>query len=302
MARLHAFDFLQETTEPAPMAALFGGVALLKSLARKHLLDQWAEDADVTQFEGAKAATPWRDVRDEVATISMFGGGKRIVWVREADDFVSANRKELEKYASEPLSSGIMILELNSFPANTKLFKAVEKIGVVIDCKVPELARGRGKPVPDTQRIAKWLCHRAKQDYECELELTAAQAMIELIGLEFGLLDQELARLSLYAEPGEKLSAKDVRKHCGGWRSQTTWDMLDAALDGQCANAMEQLDQLLRAGEHPNALFGQISWSLRRYAAAARIFTIERKRGQRTSPLRRRKRRQRADRSRLQRQ
>ena len=42
-----------------------------------------------------------------------------------------------------------------------------------------------------------------------------------------------------------------------------------------------QLDRLLQSGEHPLALVGSISWSLRRYAAATRIFQQAERRGER---------------------
>jgi len=47
--------------------------------------------------------------------------------------------------------------------------------------------------------------------------------------------------------------------------------MLDAALDGNVREAMLQVDRLLAAGEQPLGLLGQISTSLRRFAAATRL-------------------------------
>jgi DNA polymerase-3 subunit delta len=56
---------------------------------------------------------------------------------------------------------------------------------------------------------------------------------------------------------------------------------VDAAAAGDTAEALAQLDRLLHAGEHPLALLGPISWSLRRYAAATRIFERAERGGQR---------------------
>jgi DNA polymerase-3 subunit delta len=50
---------------------------------------------------------------------------------------------------------------------------------------------------------------------------------------------------------------------------RTTWDVLDAVLDGKAAEAMQQLHRLLQSGDEPIAFFGALSWSLRRFAAAA---------------------------------
>jgi DNA polymerase-3 subunit delta len=105
-----------------------------------------------------------------------------------------------------------------------------------------------------------------------ELPKPAAVALLELIGPEFGLLDQEISRLALYAGPSHKITTKLVRELGGGWRAKTAWDMIDAALSGRGAEAIHQLDRLLQSGEYPQALFGSIAWSLRRFAAATRVY------------------------------
>jgi DNA polymerase-3 subunit delta len=60
-----------------------------------------------------------------------------------------------------------------------------------------------------------------------------------------------------------------VQQIVGGWRAQTTWELLDAALEGNAAAALIQLERLLQAGEAPQAIAGAVLWSLRRFANAA---------------------------------
>ena len=62
-----------------------------------------------------------------------------------------------------------------------------------------------------------------------------------------------------------------VARSVGGWRAKTTWEMLDAALDGNVREALLQVDRLLASAEQPIGLLGQISASLRRFAAATRL-------------------------------
>jgi DNA polymerase-3 subunit delta len=57
----------------------------------------------------------------------------------------------------------------------------------------------------------------------------------------------------------------------GAWRTKTTWEMLDAAAGGDAAEALRQLDRLLGSGEHPLALLGPMGYTLRRFAATARL-------------------------------
>ena len=58
---------------------------------------------------------------------------------------------------------------------------------------------------------------------------------------------------------------------------------MDAVCDGDARQAIVQLDRLIIAGEHPLALFGAFSWTLRRYVAATRDVEQQQALGQRVS-------------------
>ena len=154
----------------------------------------------------------------------------------------------------------MLVLDLDSLPSNTRLYKAIAAEGLLIDC---------GSPAP--AKLCKWLAEWAKQHHHVQLPQAAAETLVELIGPELGLLDQELAKLALMAGDDKKITPELVGRSVGGWRTKTTWEMLDAALDGNVREAMLQLDRLLAAGEQPVGLLGQISASLRRFAAATRL-------------------------------
>lgn len=269
---VHAFEFLAKSVDAIPpIIVLFGGESFLKRLVSRSLRNEIVgdDDAPFTTLEGTTAE--WRDVVDELSTMSLFGGDRRLVIVDQADPFVSKQRGRLEDYVDKPRSSGVLILDVESWASNTRLYKAIDKTGLQVDCRAPEKAVGKRK-VLDEAKLCKWLVAWTKQQHLAKLESIAAEQLLEIIGPEFGLLDQELSKLALFAGEGGKIDVQLVRDVVGGWRSQTIWELIDAAADGDAAEALKQLDRLLQAGEHPVALFGQISWSLRRFAAATRIY------------------------------
>lgn len=269
---MHVFDFLEKHgAKTPPVLALYGGEAFLKRLALLRIRESLGvEELLEHSVEGASAE--WRDMRDELSTVSLFGGGKpRLVVVDDADKFVTAHRSQLESYAAAPKRTGVLVLQVDQFLSTTKLFKAVDKLGGAIHCGTPEKKSGRRK-VEDTKRVIDWLVAWADSQHHIKLPKKAASLLTELRGLDFGLLDQELAKLALFVEPGGKVEADLVQEVTGGWKSKTIWELLDAALDGNSAAALEQLDRLITAGEAPIALFGQLSWSLRRFAAATHIY------------------------------
>jgi DNA polymerase III subunit delta len=261
---LSAVDYLArpEDYPPRPVCALFGDESFLRRQAilrlRETVLGGGDADFSLSTFEGRN--TTFRDVHEVLSTVAMFGGGKRLAVVEEADDFVTRHRTQLEDYVARPSRGGVLVLDLDSLPSNTRLYKSIAADGLLVDCNAPPPAR-----------LCKWLAEWAKQRQCVQLPQAAAEMLVDLIGPELGLLDQELAKLALMAGEAKKITAELVGQSVGSWRTKTTWEMLDAALDGQVAEAMLQLDRLLASGEQPIGVLGQVSASLRRLAAATRL-------------------------------
>jgi DNA polymerase III subunit delta len=258
---LHAIEYLARPQEHPPQAVCvaFGDELFLR---RQVLLGIRAAvlgdegDFSLATFAGEEAE--FRDVLEELATVAMFGG-RRLVIVEEADDFVTRYRAELEAYVSQPSRCGTLVLDVKSWPSNTRIYKAVLAAGLAIDCNAPV-----------GSRLTRWLGDWARQTHGVQLSAPVAEMLVEMIGPEVGLIDQELARLALMTAADKKITLEMVQRLVGGWRAKTAWVMLDAALDGNTAAAMAQLDRLLSSGEAPIGLLAQISASLRRLAAATR--------------------------------
>jgi DNA polymerase-3 subunit delta len=276
---LDALDYLAHPDKhpPAPVCVLFGDEPLLKRQvlgAIKELVLS-GDDAEfsTSTFDGRE--TQLRDVTDALATRALFGGGRHLVVVEEADEFVSANRPALEQYVQQPKSASVLVLDAKTWPATTRLYKALAESGLQVECKFPPPAR-----------LLKWLTAWAKKEHGAALEPAAAELLAETVESDLGLFDQELAKLAALAGPGGTITVRLVEEAVGGWRAKTAWEMLDAALDGNPREALAQLDRLLLAGDVPIALLAQISASLRRLAAAARVI-VDAEGARRTVSLRR---------------
>jgi DNA polymerase-3 subunit delta len=217
-----------------------------------------------------------------MGTASLFGSGPKRVILREADALVSRDRKQLEAYAGHEGGRSTLMLEVESLPSNTNLYKSIAEHGWLIVCRPPESKTSRSKE-PDIPRMKKWLSAWAQKRHSIQLSREALSTLTDLMGWEFGLLDQELAKLALFVDPEGTVSAELVRQVVGGWRTETTWEMLEAAADGDSATALSQLDHLLQAGEAPLALFGSTAWFLRRFAAATRIVQQQERQGQKVN-------------------
>jgi DNA polymerase-3 subunit delta len=188
------------------------------------------------------------------------------------DDFVSEHRGELEDFVAKPHRGGVLVLEVKTWPATTRLAKAVAASGLTVECK----------PLNE-QQTKRWLTDRAKSRYDIRLDASAADALLELLPPELGILEQELSKFSLLVAKGGTVDADLVTANVGGWRTRTTWDMVDAAAEGRAAEALMQLGRLIAAGEKPQGLLPQISHSLRQLASATRLIEAAEANGSRIS-------------------
>lgn len=261
---VHATEYLRspEKYPPGPLCVLFGDEPFLKRQVRlrlrREVLGPGEGDFCFRVFEGPAAAL--HEVFDELATVAMFGTGKRLVVIEDADPLVSRFRAELEEYIARPRPGAVLVLEVASWSSTTRLFKAVARSGLQVACTAVEQSR-----------LPRWLVEWARQSHGIRLDWGGAEMLVELVGTELGLLDQELAKLAAAAGAAGKVSAEMVAQTVGTWRVKTAWQMLDAALAGDAAGALRQLHRLLLAGEQPIVILAQVSASLRRLAAAARL-------------------------------
>lgn len=263
---MHATEFLKDVSRYAdkvpPMVVTYGAERFLRqesirAVGRLVLGVEEGDDAGLTRLEGkgAELAT----VLDEVRTISMWGD-RRLVVIEDADDFVSEHRAALEKYLEKPAKKSVLLLDVKSFPSNTRLAKAVAKSGLPIDCG----------PLKAAEAL-RWLVETAKDQYGKQFVREAAGLMLDLVGPQMGLLTQELAKVASYVGERPKIETDDVSRMVGGWRLETTWAMLDALQAGNTALALSHLDNLLRAGEAGLMILGGISFSYRKLAQATEL-------------------------------
>lgn len=214
------------------------------------------------EFSGDDQPDP-RDVLDEAATAPMFATATRVAVVRRADSFVSSARDLLERIADRPRGNrGLVILEVKSFPATTRLAKAVGRHGLQIDVSVP--ARFN---------LSGWLRKWAKHSHQADLSAAAASRLLERLGNDLGQVDQAVGSLAA-ASPAKdrRVIAPEAVDALGGTGNQrTAWEMLNAAAAGKTAEAVTLLGSLLDAGESPVGLSAQAASVFRKYATTARL-------------------------------
>ncbi len=277
MPYLHAFEWLAQSSHEAPdVVAVFGGDTTLRSWAIQSL----AGEGDLTSLEGD--TTTWADVRDDLATASLFDlDGKRTIVIRGADNFLKDHRAEVEKYVTNAGNACRFVLELDALASNTRIYKALSKDHLLIGCsgvtdsKTGVTAAGR----------RKFLTGFVARRHQASLAAAAADALVEMLGEEIGMLDTEIAKLALYLEPGKTIDESLVREVVAGWKGKTVWEITDAIAEGNAAEALRHLDKLMSGGQRPIALLPQIAWALRSLGMATAVVEHRERRGLPTQNL-----------------
>ncbi|MDA0281945.1 MAG: DNA polymerase III subunit delta [Planctomycetota bacterium] len=257
---MHATELLKSVPqEPASVIALVGDELALKTAVTNALLKVALpnEDDAPTRYSGKDI--DMKSVRDELLTISMWGD-RRVVVIDDASDFVTANRPALEKYAEKPAKKSVLILDVKTLAKNTRLYKIINKSGLVAECSELKGAA-----------LVNWVQDAAQRSYGKKIDRDAVQLLIELAGSALGLLDQELSKLASYVGDQPSIDAQAVRRLVGGWKAETTWAMTDAVRDGRLGDALTALDKLLNSGESPHRILGGIGYVFRKMSVATEL-------------------------------
>jgi DNA polymerase III subunit delta len=259
---MDSLAFLERTGRGTlyPLYVLHGDEGLLKqrvlAALRSRIFGADGDDISTSTYAGDKAT--FAAVQDELHTVP-FLSSHRLVIVEDADPFVSANRALLEKYVAEPAAKGILVLDVKTWPATTRLAKLVNSAATLV-CKCPAAAK-----------VSDWCVNWARTIHGKQLTAPAAGLLVDLVGPELGLLDQEMAKLAVYVGATAAIEVGDVDRLVGSSRTESAFKIFDAIAAGRGSEALAILDELLDRGEEPMRLLGAFSYQLRRLARAARL-------------------------------
>ena len=119
-----------------------------------HALNEQFGDIDPVILD-SKTAT-LADVLDELRTRSLLQPHNLVI-VDQAEQFVSAHRQALERYAQSPVDHATLVLRCDRW-SRGKLDKLIGQMGALVKCQPP-----------DRRQAAEWLIRRASKIHHCRL-------------------------------------------------------------------------------------------------------------------------------------
>jgi DNA polymerase-3 subunit delta len=193
------------------------------------------------------------DVFDELRTLP-FLTDKRVVVVKKADDFVSANRELLEKYFDDPCPTGILVLTVSTWPAQTRLARKLAGVGRLIKVTQP-------KPWQLPYRLIEY----AHDVHDKKLAKDAAELLVELTGDDLARLYSEIDKLALFVDDAKAITAEHIESLIGHNRIFGAFAVIDTIIAGDTAGAIERLRNMFsedRTAEY--SVVGAFAFHMRR--------------------------------------
>lgn len=233
-------------SDPVPVYALIGADPFLQGEALREILEAMPEDVQRADLDGATIEPA--DVFDELRSFAMFGGS-RVVVVRDAEQFITKHRESVENYLAEPSTQNVLVLRCASLPKNQKVYKLADKAGQIVVCEPPK-----------QNQLPKWLIDRARTAHNLKLDSAAANLLADLIGVDLGSLDNELAKLALATPTSNdgRVTADLISGGVAFRREQQMWTLTDALTRGDVAGALTIWRQLLATDD--SAEFRAVTW------------------------------------------
>jgi DNA polymerase-3 subunit delta len=259
---MDALAFLSRPPAAAgPLYVLHGDETFLKRRAlraiRNAVLGPDGDEQAVSVY-GDKAT--FAEVFDDLDTLPFFFP-RRLVVVENADPFVTKYRSELEAKVGNLPATGTLVLDVKTWQTTTRLAKLVDSSATLV-CKAP----GQFK-------VAGWCTEWAKAQYKKQLPSQAAALLVDLVGPEMGLLDQELLKLAVYVGDRARIELADVDRLVGNNRDANIFKIFDAVAAADVKGALAILHRSLDQGEEPMRLLGAFTSQLRKLAHAYRLNT-----------------------------
>jgi DNA polymerase-3 subunit delta len=263
---MEALTFLDRLAKakPQPIYVVHGDEAFLRRQVllglRELILGPGDDGFGLSSHAGEKAT--WAEVVDDLHTLPLLAP-RRLVLVEQADPFVTRERARLERLVGDMPDKGevrgVLVLDVQAWPSTTRLAKMTPDVRTIV-CKGPPSAT-----------LPQWCVTWCGARHGKQLSAPAARLLVDLVGSDMGLLDQELAKLAVYAGTAARIDTRDVDQLVGRSRNEKTWEIFDLIGAGKTGEALDFLDRLLEQGEEPMRLLGAFSMQLRRLAQAARL-------------------------------
>lgn len=202
-------------------------------LLRERVSETANLDFDIGNFDGENANS---DDIIAAANTLPFMGEHRLVLLRNVDKMSKDDIDALTEYAADPSPTTVLGMTAQKMAKNTRLYKAVDKLGGVLERTLP-----KGKELVSVVR-------GLFGDRGRTLDYEGAELLLQHVGKDLQRMTVERDKLIAYAGERTALTRADVEEVVAATAETSVFEFIDALGDRDCVRALTLLDGLLREG------------------------------------------------------
>ncbi len=222
------------------------------------LLD--ADERSMGLFQPEDGKADCAEVLDELRTLP-FLAKRRVVLIKDAGAFITANREVLERYFDDPCKSGVLVLTVDTWAKNTKLAKKLVKVGELVST---EALKG--------WQLPKFVADHAISTHGKSVTKGCAELLVELVGDDAGRLCSEMDKLAMYVGDRKQITDKDVAVLIGHNRIFDVFSVIDLMTAGNTGGAVERLRNMFANDKSSEfTALGAFAFHFRRMFKAKRM-------------------------------
>ena len=218
---------------------------------RKRVIDEAGSDLNVVILDAE------HDKVDEFLDAAASPGltfGTRLLLVLNGHKWNAKARQQVVAYLQDPMPDTCVALEAETIPKSDALYKAVQKLGGILEWNLPK-----------KYQMAGWVTQQAKT-HRLHMSAHVAKHMLDRCGNDPGhaeRLDREIEKLAAYCRGGEA-TEMDVDAVCTPDDDAVIFDLMDAVGHRDRAHSFALLEALYASGNPRNDANG-VLFSLKRH-------------------------------------
>lgn len=221
-----------------PVYLVHGSEELLIERQITSLKTRIGESADLDfnfqSFEG-----PQHEVDEIIAAANTmpFMSDRRLIVVRDVDHMSAEAKEALVAYMDDPAPHTCLLLVATKLAKNTRLYKAVEKVGTAVEF-------ASLKPSEYSREVIRMFEDRGKK-----VDRDAAQALVDAVGRDLRALRSEVDKLVTHAGPKHRLVKDDILEVVSETSPTSIFDFVDAVGSRDAEDSLRLLSRLTAEGE-----------------------------------------------------
>jgi DNA polymerase III delta subunit len=233
-------------------------------------------------YAGENGGSPL-DIAASARVLPMLGD-KRIVIVLRAEKFLKPKRASkaaadeepvesgegaedaaadlapLEEYVDAPSTSSVVVFVASDIDRTRRFTKKLIEKALITECAGLGDASGRPNPAVARGQAIAWLQSELSREGR-EIDVPAAQVLVDQSGTDITRLRGDVERLVLYTEGQSRITREDVLEVVANTTTvDDEWAVVNAISAGDPARALVELGRRLDRGDSPHALLGQLRW------------------------------------------